>query len=57
MPGSDLDELIEKTQRENSYFDDPNDLEGTARESWERIEKDPTMARVLGVNPENYGEE
>ena len=57
MPGSDLDELIDKALEEQSYFDDPNDLESTAKESWERIEKDPTMARILGANPENYGEE
>lgn len=51
MTGSDLDKLLENAREEQSYFDDPEDLEETAEEGWARIETDPTMAKVLGIDP------
>ncbi|QLH83845.1 hypothetical protein [Halosimplex pelagicum] len=49
-----LDELIAETQESLSYFDHPDDLEGTGEESWARIEKDATMAHVLGVDLQEF---
>ena len=56
MADHDIDALLEKARREKSYFDDPEELEGSAEERWARIERDPTMARVLGVDPEDFPE-
>jgi|GEM_PF-3232318 len=49
-----LDELIAETQESLSYFDDPEELEGTGEENWGRIEKDATMAYVLGVDAQEF---
>jgi len=49
-----LDELLKEARETQSYFDDPEDLEGTAEERWARIENDATMARVLGVDPTEF---